>query len=140
MFEQGEYRLPAVISLLCLLFLLVALLPAAFFTSGIFYGWASLYTLFLDAGVYSDLCGASGGGEQRGAPVCAEQKEKLTFIYTGQKATWQGGRARAGWIHMHVMWLASSSQLLRIDVHMLWSALLCARRHSFPPLVQWRLP
>ena len=43
-------------------------------------GWASLYTLFLDAGVYSDLC------EQPGE-ICAEQKERLTFIYTGASAT-----------------------------------------------------
>jgi len=54
--------------------LLVACLQA-FFGSGIFYGWASLYTLFLEAGVYRDLC-------EPDQQVCAQQKERLSFIYT----------------------------------------------------------
>jgi len=60
--------------------LLVACLQA-FFGSGIFYGWASLYTLFLEAGVYRDLC-------EPDQQVCAQQKERLSFIYTGK--TWHG--------------------------------------------------
>jgi hypothetical protein len=67
--QLQRYRVPL---------LLVACLQA-FLTSGIFYGWASLYTLFLDAGVYRDMC-------QPHEQVCSAQKEQLTFIYTGQRA------------------------------------------------------
>ena len=57
---------------------------SAFFTSGIFYGWASLYTLFLDAGIYSDLCTQTDGvaSEPDAGGICSAQKERLTLIYT----------------------------------------------------------
>jgi len=47
----------------------------AFFTSGIFYGWASLYTMFLEQGVYSEMCGS-------GEDVCEAQKARLSLVYT----------------------------------------------------------
>jgi hypothetical protein len=50
----------------------------AFVASGIFYGWAGLYTLFLEAGVYDELCPTPG-------VVCGAQKSRLQLIYTGKQ-------------------------------------------------------
>jgi hypothetical protein len=47
-------------------------------------GWASLYTLFLESGVYSSHCPGGGwdNGDGSEHEVCAAQKERLSFIYT----------------------------------------------------------
>ena len=51
----------------------------------VFYGWPALYSIMLDTGVYRNRC----DGDEL---TCAEQKERLTLIYTGER-----GAASAAW-------------------------------------------
>lgn len=85
--DYTKYRVPLVV-LACL---------QAFLASGIFYGWSSLYVLFLERGVYSELCDTDqtphhtsndSGGQQTNVstsdvdPICVAQKSALQLIYT----------------------------------------------------------
>jgi hypothetical protein len=87
--DYTQYRIPLLL-LACL---------QAFLASGIFYGWSSMYVLFLEKGVYSELCdtdqtphhntGHSNTTDTTNNlsksdvnPICVAQKSALQLIYT----------------------------------------------------------